>query len=96
VRHAGPGELRLAVRLTPRGGVDRVERVQDGVLHCRVAAAPADGAANAALVRLIGRELDLPASAVRLVGGATARRKVLAVDVAQRARVAARWPGLID
>jgi uncharacterized protein YggU (UPF0235/DUF167 family) len=67
--------------------------VVDGVLHVRVAAPPADGAANEALTRLIARDLDVGRSAVRLVSGATARRKVLGVRV-ERERIAARWPGL--
>ncbi|MEP7158105.1 MAG: DUF167 family protein, partial [Chloroflexota bacterium] len=44
----------MTVRVTPRGGVDRVDGVgPKGELRVRVRAAPADGAANAALVRLI-------------------------------------------
>ena len=47
---------RFAVRLTPRGGADRVDGVLAGALRVRVAAAPVDGAANAALMALkIGR-----------------------------------------
>jgi len=72
-----------------------VDGVVDGVLHCRVAAAPADGAANEALLRLLARELGLPRSSLRLAGGETARRKIVAV-AAGRARVAERWPGLVD
>ncbi len=41
---------RLAVRLVPRGGADRVDGVgEDGVLRARVAAPPVEGAANEAL-----------------------------------------------
>ena len=76
--------LRLTVRLTPRGGRDAIDGVEiraDGkaVLKARVRVAPSEGEANAALVALIARELDLPRSAVTLVAGATARLKTLAV-----------------
>ena len=85
---------RFAVRLTPRGGADRVEGVgEDGVLRARVAAAPADGAANEALCRLLARELGLARRAVRLVAGAASRRKLVEVDAAPDA-VRVRWPGL--
>jgi hypothetical protein len=67
--------------------------VVDGVLHARVAAAPADDAANRALLRLVARELGVAPSAVRLVAGARGRLKVMAVG-ADRDRVVARWPGL--
>jgi hypothetical protein len=85
--------IRLAVRLVPRASVDRVDGVVDGVLRCRVTAPPVEGAANAALERLVASELGLPRSAIEVVGGHTARTKVLAVD-AGRERLLARWPDL--
>ncbi len=90
-------EARLAVRLTPHGGADRVDGVRDGVLLVRVAAAPVDGAANEALLRLLAGELRVPRAALRLVAGATGRRKVVGIaseGAAESIRV--RWPGLAD
>lgn len=88
-------EVRLAVRLTPRGGRDAVDGVRDGVLLVRVAAPPVDGAANVALARLLADELGLPRNAVRLVAGAAGRRKVVALDGEGIAEVARRrWPGV--
>jgi len=74
----------LTVRLTPRAGRDRIVGFEiDGrgrrVLKVAVAAPPVDGAANAALVALLARQLGLPKSAVTLVAGATARLKRLAL-----------------
>jgi uncharacterized protein YggU (UPF0235/DUF167 family) len=73
------------VRVTPRGGRDAVEgwiRDSEGraVLKLRVAAAAADGQANAAVVALLAKALGRPKSAVRLVRGETARLKLLEVD----------------
>lgn len=89
--------VRISIRLTPRGGSDRVDGVEEDELRCRVAAAPVDGAANVSLVRLLARELDLPTSAVRIVAGGAARRKVVAFDGGPgvAALIAARWPGLL-
>lgn len=77
--------LRLAVRLTPRGGrdgLDGLETLSDGrvVLKARVRAAPTEGEANAALVGLLSRLLDLPKSRVNLVQGASARIKTLRLE----------------
>jgi hypothetical protein len=58
-----------------------------------VAAPPADGAANEALCRLVARELGIPRGAVRLVAGASGRRKLVEVDAAPDT-VRVRWPGL--
>ncbi len=87
-------EVRFAVRLTPRGGADRVEGVADGVLRVRVAAPPVDDAANRSLERLLARELGVPPSAVRIVSGATARRKTIAVESVPAEAILARWPGI--
>jgi uncharacterized protein YggU (UPF0235/DUF167 family) len=89
------GEIRFAVRLTPRGGADRVEGAgEDGVLRVRVAAPPVDEAANRALIRLLARDLDLAPGRVSIVAGATARRKTVAVTGLGREAILARWPGL--
>ncbi len=87
-------EVRFTVRLTPRGGADRVDGVVDGVLRVRVAAAAADDAANRAMVRLIAAELDVAPSLVRLVGGGRGRNTVVTVDIAA-AVVRTRWPGIV-
>lgn len=85
---------RFAVRLTPRGGADRVDGVRDGTLHARVAAAPVDGAANAALTGLLADALGVPRGRIRLVAGAANRRKVIEVDGFEPAALRSRWPGL--
>jgi uncharacterized protein YggU (UPF0235/DUF167 family) len=79
-----PDGLELRVRLTPRGGrdaIDGVEALSDGrrVLKVRVRAAPEDGAANEAVRRLLAKAMGLPASAVNLETGATARLKTFLI-----------------
>jgi len=76
--------LRLTVRLTPRGGRDAlggVRRDQAGraQLLARVASPPVEGAANAALVRLVAKSLGVAKSAVTLASGRTARIKTLEI-----------------
>ena len=50
------------------------------MLKLRVAAAAADGAANAAVLALIAKALRVPRSAVRITSGAAARVKRLEID----------------
>ena len=50
------------------------------VLKVRVSAAPADGAANTAVITLIAKALKRPRSAVRITAGDTARIKRLEID----------------
>jgi uncharacterized protein len=72
-------ETVIRVRVTPRAGRDLIAGWQDGVLRVRLAAAPVDGKANAALIRLLARALGLPARDLRLAGGETAREKRVVV-----------------
>jgi uncharacterized protein YggU (UPF0235/DUF167 family) len=88
--------VRLAVRVTPRGGRDAVEgwaRDAAGrpVLKLRVAAAAADGAANAAVVALLAKALGAPRSKVTIVRGQTARLKQIEVDGLDAAALAAAF-----
>lgn len=49
-------------------------------IRVRVAAPPVGGAANEALIRFLAERLGVPRSAVTIVRGATARRKVVRVQ----------------
>jgi len=55
----------------------------------RLTAAPAEGEANAALVRLLARRLGRPPSSFRLLRGAASRDKVLRLEGATAAAVRA-------
>ena len=71
--------LVVTVRLTPRAGRDRLDGVGEAegraVLRARVAAPPVDGAANAALVRLLAKAAGIALSAVEVTAGVAARTK---------------------
>ena len=77
--------LRLAVRLTPRGGrsaVDGWAMDPSGrpYLKVRVAAPPVEGAANAALLAFLAKTLGLPRSALSIASGAGARLKLIDIE----------------
>ena len=79
------GGVALAVRLTPKGGRDAIDGMQvlaDGrsVLTARVRAAPANGEANTALIRLVAKAVGVPPRDVVLVSGATGRLKRLVIS----------------
>jgi uncharacterized protein YggU (UPF0235/DUF167 family) len=77
--------MRLTVRVTPRAGRDALDgwaadAAGRPLLKVKVRPAPADGAANEAVRRLIASQLGIAASAVRLASGASARIKALEID----------------
>ncbi len=82
---AGADGLRVAVRLTPKAARERVDGLAaeaDGgvVLKVAVTAVPENGKANAALIKLLAKRWKLPRTAVRVVAGATERRKTLLIS----------------
>jgi uncharacterized protein YggU (UPF0235/DUF167 family) len=80
-----PGGLVVNVRAMPKGGrdaIDGIVKLADGVpvLKARVKAAPADGAANAALARLLAHAAGIAPSAVTLLQGAAGRIKTFRLN----------------
>lgn len=78
------GGVLLHVRLTPKAGHDCIDGVTldadaRASLQVRVRAVPENGAANAALIRLVARELDVRKSDVMVVSGASSRYKTVRV-----------------
>jgi uncharacterized protein len=77
--------LVITMRLTPKSGRDAIEGVEalaDGrvVLKARVRAAPSEGEANVALIRLLAKALDIAPRRVTLAAGATGRIKRLTIE----------------
>lgn len=87
---APDGGTLVAVRVQPRASREAVEGWHDGALRVRVTAAPVDGDANRAVLRLLARALGLPLSALDLVRGARGRDKLVRVRGLSAAAVAAR------
>ena len=74
-----PEGLTLRVRVQPRASRDALAGERQGALVVRLTAPPVEGAANAALARLLGRTLGIAPSAVRVVKGLAARSKLVAI-----------------
>lgn len=84
------------MRLTPRGGADKIEGWASddagrAYLKARVKAAPTEGEANAALVALIAKALGLPKRAVAVAAGQAARLKMLEIEDVDEAAIAAAF-----
>ena len=76
--------LRVTVRLTPRAARDAFDGLTEfegaQALKVKVAAAPQDGAANQALIRLVAKTVGVPASRIRLQSGAASRLKTIVIE----------------
>ncbi len=81
------GSIVFAVRVTPRASRDAIEGEYQGALKVRLTAPPVEDRANDALRRLLAARLNVPVSAVRIVGGEKSRNKRVAVAGVTRAQV---------
>jgi uncharacterized protein YggU (UPF0235/DUF167 family) len=79
LRPAGAG-ARLDVHVIPRARRGGVDGIRGGRLLVRVTAAPVDLRANEAVVAVLADALGVPRRMVRVVGGATSRRKVVEIS----------------
>lgn len=78
----------VAVRVTPRSskpGIGHWRAGADGreELEVRVAAAPTDGEANAAVIRLLAKVLGVARSEVGIVSGETSRHKRIGLPIGE-------------
>lgn len=78
----------IALRVTPRSskpGIGSWRAGADGreELEVRVAAAPADGEANAAVIKLLAKELGVARSEIEIVSGETSRHKRIALPMTE-------------
>jgi uncharacterized protein (TIGR00251 family) len=69
----------VAVRVLARARRDHVEGERNGRVLVRLTAPPVDGAANAALCRLIAERAGVPRAKVQIARGKTSRDKVVRV-----------------
>ena len=70
----------IAVRVTPRGGRDAFGAGTTDYFAARLAAAPVDGAANAALIALVAKAFGVAKRDVALIAGQTSRLKRLRIS----------------
>jgi len=71
--------VRLSLRVQPRASRNEIVGWQDATLKLRVTAPPVDGAANAAIARLLARALGVSPSSISVVKGRQAREKIVEV-----------------
>ena len=72
-----PSHITFAVHVVPRASRSEIVGKHDGALKVRLAAPPVEGAANAELIRLLAKSLNLPQNAVEVISGFNSKRKIV-------------------
>lgn len=81
--------LKLAIHATPGAKRTEAAGLHGDALRVRLGAAPVDGKANEALITWAASTFGVPKKQVELLHGAAGRQKVLAVQLADAAALAA-------
>lgn len=89
LRAAG-GEVQVDVLVQPRASREKIGPVHGDRLKLAVTAPPVDGEANAAVIALLARALDVARSALEVSAGASSRRKTIRVRGLSAEQVQAR------
>jgi uncharacterized protein len=83
--------VRLEVYIQPRAAKTELAGMHGNSIKIRIAAPPVDNAANYALVEFIAERLGIAKRSVRVVSGATSRKKVLEIDDVSADRITAAF-----
>lgn len=67
------------VRVMPRARQNSVDVAPDGTIRVHTTAVPADGAANAAVIKMLARHFDVPKTSIKIIRGETARNKIIQI-----------------
>jgi uncharacterized protein (TIGR00251 family) len=74
------GNLTFNVRVVPRASKSEIVGEHDGALKIRLASPPVDGAANAELIKVLSKKLDVPKSEVEIISGQTSKQKQVRIN----------------
>ena len=79
----------FSVRVVPRSSRNQIVGVESGALKIKLTAPPVESAANAALIEFVAEWLGVKRSAVSIISGAKARKKLVRVNGVTREQVEA-------
>jgi len=74
--------MRLYIKVSPRSSRNEVIKISQEEYKVKITASPVGGEANKMLVNVLAEHFSVPKSMINIVGGKTARTKI--VDIGQR------------
>lgn len=81
--------ITFELRVAPRASRVAILGVHDGALKVALTAPPVEGAANAALVKFLAKQLHVPKRAITILHGEHGRSKTLRIEGVSAADVRA-------
>lgn len=65
------------IRVIPRARRNEISVDENGTLRVHTTAAPTDGAANTAVIKMLAKYFDVPKSSIQIIRGDASRDKVI-------------------
>ena len=65
------------IRVIPRARRNQITVDTDGTFRVHTTAAPADGAANEAVIKMLAEHFKVPKTSINIIRGSTSRNKVI-------------------
>lgn len=72
--------MHVYVKVTPKASQNKIEKISEGEYNVWVTAPPSEGQANEGMIKVLVKHFGVAKSCVSIVGGKSARVKI--VDVA--------------
>lgn len=69
--------MQIAVHVIPRARQNSIMVEPNGSFRMHTTAAPTDGAANAAVIKMMAKYLGVPKSQIKIIRGETSHDKIL-------------------
>jgi uncharacterized protein (TIGR00251 family) len=79
--------VEFRVRVVARASKNEIVGIHDGALKVRIASAPLEGAANAALVKLLAKQFGVSRSAIDIVSGEASKSKRIRISNMTKLRI---------
>ena len=72
--------LTLEIKVVPGSNRQAFALDKSGIVKCHLKSQPEHGKANAELIKLLSKTLKIPQDALKIITGATARKKLIKID----------------
>lgn len=73
--------MKVSIRVLPKSSLNSLSPAgPDGVYKAKLTAAPVDGAANAALIKLLSKSFGLPKSKIKIIRGLKSKNKIVEIE----------------
>ena len=70
---------KIKLRVIPRARQSKIDLDETGIYRVHITAAPVDGAANAAVIKMLAEYFRIPKSQIKIIRGETSRDKIIEI-----------------